>query len=92
MEEPVKIKNVTSAMKKIKMPHMAVFTKMINWHSGYCSFEDSDDYRAELSGRFSVEELEMIVNAMNEYQAAEAAKSNKPTQDEAQKDSGDFVG
>lgn len=61
-----------------KMPHMAIFTRMINRHSAYCNFEDSDDYRAEMSGRFSIEELEMIINAMKEYQTAEAAKLNKP--------------
>lgn len=58
------------------MPHMAAFTKMINWHLGYCSFENSEDGHAEISGKFSVEELEMIANAMKEYQAAEAAKTN----------------
>lgn len=71
---------MTREMKKSKMQHMATFTKMINRHSAYCSFEDSDDYRAEMSGRFSIEELEMIVNAMKEYQAAEAAKSSSPAQ------------
>lgn len=70
---------MTRAMKKIKMPHMAAFTKMINWHSGYCSFEGCDDFRAEISGSFSIEELKIIVSAMEEYQAAEDAKSNKPT-------------
>jgi len=64
--------------KKIQMPHMAAFTKMINWHLGYCNFENSEDGYAEISGKFSLEELEMIVNAMKEYQAAEAAKANKP--------------
>jgi hypothetical protein len=78
-------------MKKIKMPHMAAFTKMINWHTGYCNFEDSDDYRAEMSGCFSIEELEMIVNAMKEYQAVEAARSCKPIQDTVQKDSDNFI-
>lgn len=64
---------------KIAMPHMSAFTRMINWHLGYCSFENSEDGHAEISGKFSVEELEMIVNAMKEYQAAEAAKANKPS-------------
>lgn len=63
-----------------RMPQMAVFTRMINRHPGYCSFEDSDDYRAEMSGRFCIEELQMIINAMKEYQAAEADKANKPAQ------------
>ena len=61
-----------------RMPHMAQFTRMINRHPGYCGFEDSDDYRAEMSGRFSIEELQMIINAMKEYHAAEAAKSDNP--------------
>ena len=61
------------------MPHMAVFTKMINYHLGYCNFENSEDGHAEISGKFSLEELKMVVSAMEEYQAAEAAKSNTPT-------------
>ncbi|MEI6704481.1 MAG: hypothetical protein WCL71_13260 [Deltaproteobacteria bacterium] len=65
-------------MKKIKMPHMAAFTKMINWHSGYCSFEGCDDFRAEISGSFSIEELKIIVAALKEYTAAEAIKSRNP--------------
>ena len=70
---------MTRAMKKIKMPHMAAFTKMINFHSGYCSFDGRDDFRAEISGSFSIEELKIIVSAMEEYRDAEDAKSNKPT-------------
>ena len=58
---------------------MAVFTKMINYHLGYCNFENSEDGHAEISGKFSLEELKMVVSAMEEYQAAEAAKSNTPT-------------
>lgn len=62
------------------MPHLAAFTKMINWHAGYCSFENSEDGYAEINGKFLLEDLKIIVSAMEEYQAAEAAKSDHPTQ------------
>jgi hypothetical protein len=84
-------KNVTRAIKKIKMPHMAAFTKMINWHSGYCSFEYIDEGFAEISGRFSLDDLKIIVAALKEFNAVEAIKARNPELDEEQEDSDDFV-
>lgn len=82
---------MTRAMKKIKMPHMAAFTKMINFHSGYCSFENSGEGFAEISGRFYIDELKIIVAALKEYTAVEAIKSRNPKFSEVQEYIDDVV-
>jgi len=82
---------MTRAVKKIKMPHMAAFTKMINWHAGYCSFEFNDEGFAEISGRFSLDDLKIIVAALKEFTAVEAIKARNPELDEEQENVDDFV-
>jgi len=64
---------------------------MINWHAGYCSFEYIDEGFAEISGRFSLEDLKIIVAALKEFTAIEAIKARNLELDEEQEDADDFV-